>query len=395
VKRTLIVPIVLCLAVIGAGCGKNKQDNASRQKPPKPVQAGTVTTGTVKRTLTAPGSVVPVRDVWISAEVSGRVITKHVTEGRRVYVEPNVEADTQTTNRIATIDPADYTRLVNQATAALKSAQAGLEQFTATQKRLADEIERKRPLHEQKIISDKVWDDLVTRKAETDAQVALYKARVEEAKAALEIASGNLAKTSVRSPLADALVAEVAFDEGQYVTVGQPLARVVNLDRMWLDVEVGESRLADVRPGLDVTFSVPAYPGDQFAGTINSISPAGDPASRSFLVRVAVENADHRLKGGMFAVATIPVNNRQGVTVVPKSAVKQEGKFRYIFLIEKNKVLKRPVTLGLESGDSIEVIEGVQPGAAIVTVGVEELADGDTVKVLEPDTLPAGPEPTS
>ena len=391
-KRVLIVTIVLCLAAAGAGCGKEKK--TTREKPPKPVQAGTVTTGTVKRTLTAPGSVVPVRDVWISAEVSGRVVTKHVTEGQLVYVEPNVEDDKQTANRIATIDPADYTRLVNQATAALKSAQAALEQFTATQKRLADEIERKRPLHEQKIISDKVWDDLVTRKAETNAQVALYKARVEEAKAALEIASGNLAKTSVRSPLADALVAEVAFDEGQYVTVGQPMARVVNLDRMWLDIQVGESRLADVARGQDVTFSVPAYPDEQFAGTISSISPAGDPASRSFLVRAAVENTDHRLKGGMFAVATIPVNNRHGVTVVPKSAVKQEGKFRYIFLIERNKALKRPVTLGLETGDFIEVIEGVEPGAIIVTVGVEELNDGDTVKVLEPDTPPAEPEPT-
>lgn len=390
-KRILIVPIVLCLAAAGAGCGKEKK--TTREKPPKPVQAGTVTTGTVKRTLTAPGSVVPVRDVWISAEVSGRVVTKHITEGRRVYVEPNVEDDKQTANRIATIDPADYTRLENQATAALKSAHAGLEQFTATQKRLADEIERKRPLHEQKIISDKVWDDLVTRKAETNAQVALYKARVEEAKAALEIASGNLAKTTVRSPLADALVAEVAFDEGQYVTVGQPLARVVNLDRMWLDVQVGESRLADVAQGQDVTFSVPAYPDEQFAGTISAISPAGDPTSRSFLVRVAVENTDHRLKGGMFAVATIPVNNRRGVTVVPKSAVKQEGKFRYIFLIEGNKAVKRRVSLGLSTGDFIELLdEDLEPGHKIVTVGVEDLNDGDRIKAVEPVT---GPSPAT
>ena len=382
--RIHLIALSACLALIGVGCTKSA-DETKQEKPPKPVEVGEVTVGSVKRVLTAPGSVVPVRDVWISAEVSGRVIGKHVTEGRRVYVEQNVPADKQTANLVASIDPADYRRRLSQANASLKVAEAGLTQFTATQKRLADEIVRKRPLHEQKIISDKVWDDLVTRKEETDAQVALYEARVEEARQAVEIYRGNLAKTIVRSPLDDGLVAEVTFDEGEFVTVGQRLARVVNLDEMWIDMQVGESRLGDVELGRETTFSVPAYPGEEFRGSIETISPAGDPASRSFLVRVAVENADHRLKGGMFAVVTIPVNSREGVTVVPKSAVKQEGKFRSIFLIEGDTVVKRPVELGLGTGDFVEVLdEDLKPGRKIVTLGVEELNDGDRIKAVEP-----------
>ncbi len=383
-KRIHLIALSACLALIGVGCTKSA-DKTKQEKPPKPVEVGEVTVGTVKRVLTAPGSVVPVRDVWISAEVSGRVVKKHVTEGQRVSIEQNVPADKQTANLIASIDPADYRRRLSQANASLKVAEAGLTQFTATQKRLADQIERKRPLHEQKIISDKVWDDLVTRKEETDAQVALYEARVEEARQAVEIYRGNLAKTPVRSPLDDGLVAEVTFDEGEFVALGQPLARVVNLDEMWIDMQVGESRLGDVELGREATFSVPAYPGEEFRGSIETISPAGDPASRSFLVRVAVENADHRLKGGMFAVVTIPVNSREGVTVVPKSAVRQEGKFRSIFLIEGDTVVKRPVKLGLASGDFIELLdEDLEPGRRIVTLGVEELNNGDRIKAVTP-----------
>lgn len=383
-KRIHLIALSACLALIGVGCTKSA-DKTKQEKPPKPVEVGEVTVGTVKRVLTAPGSVVPVRDVWISAEVSGRVVKKHVTEGQRVSIEQNVPADKQTANLIASIDPADYRRRLSQANASLKVAEAGLTQFTATQKRLADQIERKRPLHEQKIISDKVWDDLVTRKEETDAQVALYEARVEEARQAVEIYRGNLAKTTVRSPLDDGLVAEVTFDEGEFVALGQPLARVVNLDEMWIDMQVGESRLGDVELGREATFSVPAYPGEEFRGSIETISPAGDPASRSFLVRVAVENADHRLKGGMFAVVTIPVNSREGVTVVPKSAVRQEGKFRSIFLIEGDTVVKRPVKLGLASGDFIELLdEDLEPGRRIVTLGVEELNNGDRIKAVTP-----------
>jgi membrane fusion protein (multidrug efflux system) len=383
VKRLLVICIVAYLALASPACSK-KQQEVKAEKPPKPVQVGEVTLGTVERTLTAPGSIVPARDVWISAEVSGRIVAKHVTEGQRVYVTPNVPADEQTTNLIASVDAADYERRLDQADATLKVAEAGLAQFTATQNRLADEIARKRPLHERKIISDKDWDDLVTRKEETDAQVALYNARVEEAQQAVEIAASNVAKTNVRSPLDDALVAHVAFDQGEFVTLGQPLVRIVNLDTMWVDVEVGESRLAQVKPGQHATFTVPAYPGEHFDGTVDSISPAGDPASRNFLVRLAVENADHRLKGGMFAVVEIPVNTRRDVALVPKSAVKQEGKFRYIFLVEGSKAVKRRIDVGSESGDSIEVLDQeIKPGLKIVVAGVENLADGDRITTSE------------
>jgi len=415
VKQFLVIAAVVSLAVAGAACGKPDKKAKADEKPPKPVRVGHVETGTIERHLTAPGSVVPVHDVWVSAEVGGRVVGKHATEGQRLYIEADVPADEQTTNRIASIDPADYERRLNQAQASLKVAQAGLTQNQATQKRLANEIERKRPLHEQKIITDNAWDDLITRKEETDAQVALYEARIEEAAQTVAIAASDLAKATVRSPLDDALVAEVAFDKGQFVAVGQRLARVVNLDEMWVDVEIGESRIGEIRRGHDATFRVPAYPDDEFTGRIETISPAGDPASRSFLVRLAADNPDHRLKAGMFAVVRIPVNTRHDVTVVAKSAVKQEGKFRYVFLVEpektmsyrlelaagsgklfrlvqekRGKTVKRLVTLGFETGDFIEVLEGVEPGQEIVTAGVENLADGDVIAVLQDDESASG-----
>jgi len=391
VRHMIPVIITSCMVLTGFGCGKDAPDETDKERA-KPVQVGEVAVGAMARTLTAPGSVVAVRDVWISAEVGGRVLTKHATEGQRLYIEAGVLDEAQTTNLIATINPADYERLVTQTEAALKSAQAALQQYTATQKRLADDITRKRPLHEQKIISDKVWDDLVTRKEETDALVALNTARVDEARAALDIARSNLAKTSVRSPLPDALVAEVAFDQGEYVTPGQRLARVVNLDEMWVDIQIGQSRLGDITLGRNVSFTVATYPSETFAGTVKAISPAGDPASRSFLVRATVENKDHRLKGGMFAVVTVPINHREGVTIAPKSAVKQEGKFRYLFLVHKGRAVKQVVKLGLSSGDSVELTEGdIKPGDRIITVGVENLEDGDLIKIIGPAGAPSEP----
>ncbi|MBN1918981.1 MAG: efflux RND transporter periplasmic adaptor subunit [Verrucomicrobia bacterium] len=387
-NRLLVIGVLSALVLSGAAC-PGKKDKQERETLPKPVVVGLVGTGDIARTLTAPGTLLAAQDVWVSAEVGGRVTAKHVIEGQRLYVESGIEPGRQTKNLIALIDPADYERRLSQARASLNVAKAGLDQFTARQKRLADEIERKRPLHEQKIISDNAWDELVTNKEEADAQVALYNARVEEATLAVAIAQSDLAKTAVRSPLDEALVAEVAFDTGEYVSIGQKLARVVNLDRMWVDVEIGEGRLSDVKLGSAAPFTVLAYPGEEFLGTIIAISPAGDPASRNFLARLAVDNTGHRLKGGMFAVVTIPIETRHDVTVVPRSSVKQDGKFRYVFLVEGDKAVRHGVELGLSTGDSIEVLGGtLAPGTKIVIEGVENIEDGDTVQAVESGTAP-------
>ncbi len=101
------------------------------------------------------------------------------------------------------------------------------------------------------------------------------------------------------------VVTHLAVREGDYLKTGDPIATIADLSRLWLDLEAFESQLSMLRWGQLVTFTVEAHPGEVFQGRISFIEPFVDERTRTAAVRVAVDNADDRLKPGMFASAVV------------------------------------------------------------------------------------------
>ncbi len=101
------------------------------------------------------------------------------------------------------------------------------------------------------------------------------------------------------------VVTHLAVREGDYVQTGAPIATVASLQRLWLDLEAYESQLPMLRWGQPVSFTVEAHPGEVFEGRVSFIEPIVDDRTRTAAVRVAVDNADRRLKPGMFASAVV------------------------------------------------------------------------------------------
>jgi len=110
-------------------------------------------------------------------------------------------------------------------------------------------------------------------------------------------------RLTIYAPLGG-VVTHLAVREGDYVDTGDPIATVADLSRLWLDLEAYESQLPLLRWGQPVTFTVEARPGETFAGRVAFIEPMVNERTRTAVVRVAVDNADRRLKPGMFASAT-------------------------------------------------------------------------------------------
>jgi Cu(I)/Ag(I) efflux system membrane fusion protein len=110
----------------------------------------------------------------------------------------------------------------------------------------------------------------------------------------------------------DGLVIRKEVYEGQYVAEGTPLFELADLSRIWVEARVFEDQLGRVEPGRPAESTVPAFPGEVFAGRIALIAPALDPATRTAAVRVELDNPGHRLRPGMFATMTldVPQGNR-------------------------------------------------------------------------------------
>lgn len=373
-------------AISITGCKPNVVENGTK-KELKAIKTAVVSTEDIVRTITLSGTVKPVEDTIISAEIAGSIIAKPVNLG-----------DLVTKNSVlAKIDEESYKKVYEQAEAILKVAQANLEQNKATQDQLQKDKETNERLFEQNVISKKILDDIATKLAEVNALVKLSEAKVKEAEIALDIARINRDKATVKCPLEKAFVADISFDIGNYVVPGKPLVRLVNIDKVWIEVGVGEKRIKELERNIIklrnenkekkayVDFTIPSIGEKKYTGSIEEISPNADPATKSFTLRILYENSLYEIKSGMFALVNLPLNTREQRIVIPKSAVIMEGRTNYVYVIKENTAEKREVKTGITQNEKIEIIEGIQVNEIIAVDGADMLKDGDKVKMIHSD----------
>ena len=173
---------------------------------------------------------------------------------------------------------------------------------------------------------------------------------------------------TVTSPLGGVLQS-LDVREGMTLSAGAPLARVNGLDSVWLEVAVPEAEAAGLNQGQAVQAELPAFPGETLQGQIQAVLPRADLDSRTVRVRVELPNPQHRLRPGMTARVTLERDARTAL-VIPSEAVIRTGKRALVMLAEDNGRY-RPVEIrtGRESGDSTEVLDGLQEGQQVVASG--------------------------
>jgi RND family efflux transporter MFP subunit len=122
---------------------------------------------------------------------------------------------------------------------------------------------------------------------------------------------------------------------------------------------------------------------EPIAGSVREIAPNADPVSRTYLVKVFFDNADLRLKPGMFAKARFILEERPEALVVPRECViRDAGGTHSLFLVEDGKALSRAVTIGIQANDLVEIAAGVTPQDLVVTHGQGDLQAGVRVAVI-------------
>ncbi|MCA9288357.1 MAG: efflux RND transporter periplasmic adaptor subunit [Phycisphaerales bacterium] len=244
------------------------------------------------------------------------------------------------------------------------------------------------------------------------------------------------------------VVTHLGVREGDYVQTGQPIATVADLTRLWLDLEAYESQLPMLRWGQPVTFTVEAHPGEVFEGRISFIEPIVDAQTRTAAVRVAVDNADRRLKPGMFASAVVRArmgddgavlgdelagrwvspmhptivkdgpgqcdicgmdlvpaetlgiarssNDAREPLVVPRSAVLFTGRRSVVYVAvpdaDRPTYEGREVMLGSRAGEFYIVRDGLAEGERVVVNGAFRIDSAMQIAAKPSMMMPAGPD---
>lgn len=363
-KKLSLVWCTLVLVLTGAPTLVSCQKSAAEHSAPAPAK-------------TVPPSVVQVR----TAPVQERKMPRYLRLTGQLTAWQDADVASDTTGKVAET-PVERGAVVKagdvlvklddrQASLALAEAKANVELAKSKLVLAESELARNQPLAKARAIAEADFQRL---KTDRDARAA----DLAGAEARLGMAEKSLADATIRAPFAG-LVAERIVSAGEYVRADSPVARVVEVDRLRLELAVPEGDVSRVQQGQAVEFSVATFPGQSFAAAIKFIGAAIREASRDLLVEAEVANADGKLKPGLFAEARLKLGEETGLSV-PAEAVRIEGPRRKVFVVEKGQVSERLVEAGEANAGFVEIRRGVAKDEAVALAPGPEVVDGAAVQ---------------
>jgi membrane fusion protein (multidrug efflux system) len=273
------------------------------------------------------------------------------------------------------------------------SARARVAESHAALREQEREVKRIRELHQRGVASQAQLD-------QAETQLKLMRSRTEAAEAELGMQERALADAIVRAPFAG-LIADRLVSRGEFVAPGQKLFELVSLDPIEVEFHLSEIDSSRVRVGNDVAVRVAPFPDETFGATVTIVSPTIDPRTRTLRVKAQLENADGRLRPGLFARVDLGVSRREGVPMIAEEAVLQRADGAVVFrALPGNRVERRVIETGVHHEGRVEVVRGLEAGDLVVLRGQAGLADGQLVAprnadgsvvgTLAPDVVEAG-----
>jgi HlyD family secretion protein len=381
--------LIVAVLLVGFAIGGYVLYNGERKAPVR-YRTAVIERGPVVSIVTAMGSINPVVSVQVGTQVSGMIKSLHA----------DFNSIVKAGDVVATIDPEPFRARRDQAASNLEMAKANLARAKNEQAQRQRELNRATSLAAQQFVSQNDVDIAVTNAQGAEAQVNVVMAQVKQAEAALNAADLDLKYTTIRSPVNGIVVA-------RNVEVGQTVAAsfatpnlfliALDLTKMQVDTNVSESDIGGITEGKEASFTVDAYPGVPFAGTIRQVrlAPIAVQNVVTYNVVIGVDNKDLRLKPGMTANVSIVVAQRDNVLKVPNAALR--------FVPPKSEITSRrpadgPVSgeaggralmTGVPSGRPLwKQTENGEPVAVMVRTGI---SDGASTEIVS-DTVTAGEE---
>lgn len=309
------------------------------------VTTKTITPETFKHYVELTGTVTSKQNVLISAEAGGRVESIPVREGEKV-------------NKGAVLVHIENSAAQDQ----LAEAKSGYELAKTT-------YEKRKNLWDQNIGSE-----IEYLQAKNNYQAA--QSRYEQAQVQYD-------KTMIKAPISGT-VDDIRVNEGEFVNMGMPVVRVVDLDHVEIEAELSEQYLKAVHYGDSVLVKMPALDIQQNA-VINFVSQVINPDNRSFKIKVKLNNKNHAIKPNVLANMMIKDYQTNSAFVVPSIAINKDlqGDFVYVAVKDGDQMItdKKYIQRGKSFGDQTEIVKGLAKGDRIIISGFNQVNKGEPVEL--------------
>jgi RND family efflux transporter MFP subunit len=346
--QNLALVAALC-PVLLIGCSKEESPPAAV----RPVLAQKVGNGNAEAATVYSGDIRARYESDLGFRIPGKIVNRLVDVGSAVKAG----------QALARIDPAD---------AALQATQA------EANRELADaEAKRYRDLRAKNFVSQSALDAKETTLKAAAAQAQLAR---------------NQASYTTLNADHDGVVTAVLAETGQVVAAGQAVLRIARPEEKELVINVPEGRVNEVRSATAVTVAPWTRPELRLRARLRELSPAADPATRTYTARLSILDTNPDLQLGMTAQAFLSSASADGIAV-PSTAVVDQGNGPAVWVVVNDKVQRRPVTIKQLREDKVILSGGLQPGETIVVAGAHKLVTDQLVWPQALETAAPAPHP--
>lgn len=284
--------------------------------------------------------------ITLRSELTGKIDAIHFTDGQDV-------------------DQGDLLLEIedDELQAELSSAREQLAFATTSARRLQD-------LFASGSVNANERDDAVSQRDVLRAEVQRLQARLD--------------KTRIRAPFAGTLGLR-QISQGELIEANTPITTLQTLDNLQVDFSVPERYSSEIGPGTRLVLNVAGQPRE-FEAVVRAVDPRVDTDTRTLTVRADIDNGERALLPGNYARVEL-VTRHEDALVVPSIAVLQSLDAISVFTVEDGVAVRRRVETGQRTEGEVEILRGLEPGAEIITSGIQSVREGQPVKIQSGEKL--------
>lgn len=332
------------LTLQACGDGEEMSENNEEETPVIPVEVSNVSRGNISAYYSNTATLEAEQEATVVSKVRGIIEEIYVEEGDMVHAG----------QVIAKIEDDQY--------------QIEADRAKATLDRLYNEYQRNKELFERELIAAETFQN---SQYEYESQKATY-----------DLAALNLEYTSVRSPIGG-VISRRFVKAGNMVGTDQQMYRVTDFSPLQAILHIPEHEMSKIRKDQRAELRVDALPNEIFVGHVERISPVVDSETGTFKVTIYVDETRDMLRPGMFGRVKIVYDTRENTRMIPKSAVISEDLAESVYVIKDSLAFKKNIRTGYTNGSNVEVIDGLDDGEMVVTIGQGSLQDSSKVSIIE------------
>lgn len=398
-KTALTASILLLFIIFISGC--SQKNEITNDVPSVKVMELKKTSLTV--TVDYPAKLLPSQDINVSARIPGKVAGVNFDVGSKV----------KKGDILFTLEAEESNSQLSQSKAALSStkenikrqlldAQTALDQAQLQYDNSKSTYEKTEELYRQGAASKQDRDNVenLYKNAAVSLEAAkknleilkgsgsggLASAQTNQAQSVVDTASIQVENSIIRAPI-DGTVSVCNVKAGELTSSAINAFTIINSDDLSAEISVPGEVQSVLSIGQVLRFKVGVNGEKELDGTIDTISPAADPGTGFYSVKLVVKNGDGSLKPGVFAKAVVPTISRNGVMTVPGGAIVSENGIEFVYVMQDGIVVKKIVRTGASTDTSTEISGDLKEGDKIILEGQSFLSEGEKVEAVRGDNV--------